>query len=120
MTWSTSMSTTKEPFVLVYMYFDLAKGCMWMTKQMTDNCTLLTIIYLHLLVFVCSFYNTFATPLLIIHMYHFCLGSSNTSHSYPASHVLQPILRICHTLLHSSRLERIRRHRLSKCILTAW
>lgn len=40
---------------------------MWKTKHMKSSCTLLTLIYLHPLLF----HNTYVMPLLIIHMYHF-------------------------------------------------
>lgn len=56
---------------MVYLYSKLAKGCMWKDKQMTATCMLLTVIYLHPLLFMHHFHNACATPFLIIHMYHF-------------------------------------------------
>lgn len=41
-------------------------------KQVTGNITLLTIIFIGLLVFVCNFHYIFATPLLMIRVFqHF-------------------------------------------------
>lgn len=56
---------------LVYLYSKLTEGCLWKIKQMTGSCALLTVIYLHPLLFMYHFYNNCATPLLIIKLYYF-------------------------------------------------
>lgn len=52
---------------LVYLYLKLSEGTRWKTKQITNNITLLTIIFICLLIFV-SFSLIFTTPLLMIHV----------------------------------------------------
>lgn len=38
---------------LVYLYSKISEGCRWKTKQVKDNITLLTVIFIGLLVFGC-------------------------------------------------------------------
>lgn len=105
---------------LFYLYSQLAEGCMWKTKQMTASCTLLTVIYLHPLLFLYHFHNICVTLFLIIHMYHF---QAWILHHFPCisdGHMLIPTPRICHVLVHSSHSEKIRRHIPSECIFIAW
>lgn len=56
---------------LVYLYYKLFEGCMWKTKHVTCSITLLAIIFLGILMFVCHFHNTFAISLLMTHMFYF-------------------------------------------------
>lgn len=48
---------------LVYMYSKLVEGCMWKNKHVISSITLLTLIFMHHLVFVSDFHNTFATSI---------------------------------------------------------
>lgn len=57
---------------LVYLYSKIFKGCSWKMKHVTGSITLLTIIFIGLLVFVCHFHYIFATLLLMIRVFqHF-------------------------------------------------
>lgn len=64
-------TSTNDSDCLVYLYSKLVEGYFLKTKQMKPSCTLLTVIYLHPLLFMNQFHNTCITPVLIIHMYPF-------------------------------------------------
>lgn len=57
---------------VAYLYSKLFEGCKWKTKKVASNITLLTVIFIGLLVFVCHFHHIFATPFLMIRVFqHF-------------------------------------------------
>lgn len=51
---------------LVYLYSKLLEGYRWKTKQVISNITLLIVIFIGLLMFMCHFHHIFATLLLVI------------------------------------------------------
>lgn len=59
---------------LIYLYSKLSEGCMWKTKHVTDIISLLKVIFIGLLMFICHFHNTFATSLLVIHVFQHFTG----------------------------------------------
>lgn len=54
---------------MVYLYLKLSEGCRWKTEQVMGSITLLTVIFIGLLIFLCHFHFIFTTPLLMIRVF---------------------------------------------------
>lgn len=54
---------------LIYLYSKLSKGFRWKMKQVTCNITLLTIIFIGILMFLCHFHFIFTMLLLMIRVF---------------------------------------------------
>lgn len=54
---------------LVYLYSKLSEGYKWKTKQVTSSITLLTVIFVGLLIFLCHFHFIFTMSLLMIRVF---------------------------------------------------
>ena len=78
-----SMSTIWGATCLVYLYSKLFEACRWKMKHVRDSITLLTIIFIGFLMFMCHFHYIFATPLLMIRVFQHFLGLDppKTSHT---------------------------------------